>query len=701
MIRKRFSFIFAWEGKPEVMKSAVSALLMQDKDDIQVICAGTDISWAQDDARISAADFGENLAEARGNCRAAAKGDYIAFMGYRDAEKGFMERLRGAVEDNPDVVRLGNAVTMSPGCIVARRQFLENNGIDFAEDVLGGAPVYVMRCLEACATCVRIECSATEIKSDCADVRAATHAFLQVERVCLDSARRDELSGMASEFCHRLGEVVYRGYAPLSYREKQEFDWAGMEGEGCAAYIICEMYKKKLSTYVYDKTRPQYTKEIYDLDAQVRAGDSAIDALEGSISYRVGRIITKPLRRLMKKKDQARPKYMRLPEPPVLPYICDEDDGFSTIIDSIISRANVSRDQLDPCTGITFDHNAPMVSVVLPMYNVEEYVGQTYATLKAQTLKNFEMIFVDDGSTDHSPEIVEEFAGTDPRVKLVRQKNQFAGVARNNGLSHARGKYVCFLDPDDFFEPRMLEKCYVAAEKYDADVTMFSADIYNQKEKFLYRAYYLELASRMPQGRAFTSDEILDSVFMLLNPWTKFYNRQFVLDNGLKYQALYSTNDAHFTMMAMATARSICAVPDVLVHYRINRAGSLQDTKAKNPQNVYEAFFATRVELEKRGLYERFLEPFSRKAMESMLRSLEDMRDYEATRSFYDFLREEGLANLGLTECSADIFRMPADSARYAKLRRIMECSFEEYMFAERWNIYEELQQLKAKVAKK
>ena len=205
----------------------------------------------------------------------------------------------------------------------------------------------------------------------------------------------------------------------------------------------------------------------------------------------------------------------------------------------------------------------------------------------------------------------------------------------------------------------------------------------------------------MPQGRAFTSDEILDNVFMLLNPWTKFYNRQFVLDNGLKYQALYSTNDAHFTMMAMATAHSICAVPDVLVHYRINRAGSLQDTKAKNPQNVYEAFLATRVELEKRGLYERFVEPFSRKAMESMLRSLDDMRDYEATRGFYEFLQTEGLAKLGLAGCSEDIFRLPVDKARCGKIRRIMECSFDEYMFAERWSIYEELQQLKAKVAKK
>jgi glycosyltransferase involved in cell wall biosynthesis len=701
MSEKMFSFIFAWEGKPQSMKNAVSALLDQDMDDMQVICAGSDTSWAQSDDRICAVDFGLDLARARENCRAAVKGSYIVFMGARAAAADFAGKLRSAVKDAPDIVRLGDKITMSPGCIVARTEFLENNGVSFGEDVLGGAPVYVMRCLEKCGSCVAIDAEAPEIESDRADVRAAAHAFLEVERICLNGPRRDALSAEASEFCRRLGEAVYKGYAPLSYDEKQKFDWSGMEAERCAANIICEMYLKKLRTYVYNKTRPKYAREIYDLDARVRTGESALKSLKSSVSYRVGRLITKPLRMLMKKEEPACPPYKKLPEAPVLPYMRETEGDCQGIIDEIISRADVPRDQLEGCALADFDPAAPMVSVVLPMYNVEKYVGQTYATLKAQTFKNFEMIFVDDGSTDRSPDMVEEFAAADPRVRLVRQKNQFAGVARNNGLKHARGKYVCFLDPDDFFEARMLEKCYAAAEKHGADVTMFSADIYNQKEKFLYRAYYLELASRMPQGRAFTSDEILDNVFMLLNPWTKFYNRQFIIDNGLRYQALYSTNDAHFTMMAMATARSICAVPDVLVHYRINRSGSLQDTKAKNPKNVYEAFHATRVELEKRGLYGRFAAPFSRKALESMLRSLDDLRDYGATRGFYEFLQTEGLSKLGLADCREEIFRLPADHARYERLRRILECPFDEYMFAERLSVYDELQQLKAKIAKK
>lgn len=173
------------------------------------------------------------------------------------------------------------------------------------------------------------------------------------------------------------------------------------------------------------------------------------------------------------------------------------------------------------------------------------------------------------------------------------------------------------------------------------------------------------------------------------------------MDQGIRYQPLYSSNDAHFTMMAMATARRICAVPDVLVHYRINRAGSLQDTKDKDPRNVFEAFNETRIRLEERGLYEKFAAPFWRKALESMLRSLESMRDFGATKGFYEFLKTEGMEKLGLTSCPAEVFRLPADRERYEKLRRIMNGSFEEYLFAERMGALAEVQRLRAKAAKK
>ena len=109
------------------------------------------------------------------------------------------------------------------------------------------------------------------------------------------------------------------------------------------------------------------------------------------------------------------------------------------------------------------------VSVIIPVYNVEPYLKQCMDSVVGQTLKDIEIICVDDGSTDGSLDILKEYATEDSRIQIIEQKNAGAGAARNNGMRHATGKYLSFLDSDDFFEPRMLEKAYDLAEKDQAD----------------------------------------------------------------------------------------------------------------------------------------------------------------------------------------------------------------------------------------
>ena len=112
------------------------------------------------------------------------------------------------------------------------------------------------------------------------------------------------------------------------------------------------------------------------------------------------------------------------------------------------------------------------VSVILPVYNEEKYLPQCLDSICGQTLREIEIICVDDGSTDSSPQILEGYAKKDARVKLIRQENQFAGVARNKGMSYATGKYLSFLDADDYYAPEMLEKMAEEAEKNKADIVI-------------------------------------------------------------------------------------------------------------------------------------------------------------------------------------------------------------------------------------
>lgn len=112
----------------------------------------------------------------------------------------------------------------------------------------------------------------------------------------------------------------------------------------------------------------------------------------------------------------------------------------------------------------------PLVSVIIPVCNGEKYLRQCLDSVLGQTLKNFEMICVDDGSTDSSPGILESYAQRYACIKVLHQENMFAGAARNHGMRHACGKYLAFIDCDDFAEPDYLEKLTDLCEKYQTDI---------------------------------------------------------------------------------------------------------------------------------------------------------------------------------------------------------------------------------------
>ena len=115
------------------------------------------------------------------------------------------------------------------------------------------------------------------------------------------------------------------------------------------------------------------------------------------------------------------------------------------------------------------------ISIIIPVYNVEKYLRECLDSILNQTFQNFEIICVDDGSTDKSLEILQEYKRKDDRFVILQQRYSGAGSARNNGIRLAEGKYIQFLDSDDYFEPTLLEEMYNHAEKFNADLTVCSS----------------------------------------------------------------------------------------------------------------------------------------------------------------------------------------------------------------------------------
>ncbi|MBQ8536050.1 MAG: glycosyltransferase [Clostridia bacterium] len=330
-------------------------------------------------------------------------------------------------------------------------------------------------------------------------------------------------------------------------------------------------------------------------------------------------------------------------------------------------------------TSAPFDAQTPFVSVVLPVYNGQDYLQTTISSLQAQTLKNTEFIFVDDGSTDGSVAMLERAMQTDERIRLIRQTNTNAGAARNNGLANTRGKYVVFLDSDDTFHPDLLAHAYDRAEAFQAQVVCYDADVCRHPDMTIETPAWLQHSRQLPT-ELFSAQQKPDHIFQLLNPWTHFYLRKYIQEQGFQYQSQYATNDAHFTMMAMACAERIITLPEILVHYHIGRSGNIQSRKSKYPLTVFNAFSQTFAELKNRGALAAVECELVSKAMESVLRELETLRTEESRQILFDRLHNGGMKELGLDYLIANPkaqSRLGRDKVKRCK--QIVRMSWDEF----------------------
>lgn len=114
-----------------------------------------------------------------------------------------------------------------------------------------------------------------------------------------------------------------------------------------------------------------------------------------------------------------------------------------------------------------------LISIVVPIYNVEKYLSRCINSLVNQSYKNIEIILIDDGSIDNCPQICDDWAKKDKRIRVIHKKNAGLGIARNTGIEHAKGKYICFIDSDDMLDLNSIEECCNKIEKFEFDIVYF------------------------------------------------------------------------------------------------------------------------------------------------------------------------------------------------------------------------------------
>ena len=219
----------------------------------------------------------------------------------------------------------------------------------------------------------------------------------------------------------------------------------------------------------------------------------------------------------------------------------------------------------------------PKVSIIIPYQDVENYIERCLWTVANQTLKDIEIICVNDASTDYSVEIVKRFAQEDKRIKMLTTPEKSGqGYARNMGLKVATGEYVGFVDSDDWINQEMFEKLYNKAKEGNSDITMCQCFLYDdQTEEYSFNDYYdlknLEKYGENTFHPYDTKDEVLDINVVL---WNKIYRRKYLENTGEKFPEGFIYEDLPFFFGTYLKAERINVLWERLYYYRQNRKSS-------------------------------------------------------------------------------------------------------------------------------
>lgn len=219
------------------------------------------------------------------------------------------------------------------------------------------------------------------------------------------------------------------------------------------------------------------------------------------------------------------------------------------------------------------------VSVLIPIYNAARYLRQCLDSVCGQTLRDMEIICINDGSTDDSLAIIREYAAKDQRITVIDKTNSGYGHSMNVGIDAAHGEYIGVVESDDFVEPEMFEALYQAASQHGSEIVKSNFWYYwaDKGNKFH------ELFPKLPYGENFAPREypamFSGSVFL----WTGIYQREYLLSHGIAFRESpgASFQDVGFTVKVMACAQKMQLIPGAYYHYRQDNENSSVHSKGK------------------------------------------------------------------------------------------------------------------------
>ncbi len=288
--------------------------------------------------------------------------------------------------------------------------------------------------------------------------------------------------------------------------------------------------------------------------------------------------------------------------------------------------------------------NTPIISVIVPVYNVQDYLVQCLDSILSQTFPYFELICVNDGSTDKSRDILEKYKKRDYRIKIIDKENGGLSSARNAGMKIAKGEFLSFIDSDDWVDKTMLEKLYKNIQDTNSDIAICAVhqfDETNQQIDDSNPYYTLGFFDSTFDGRSFsykdTKPFIMDVCVMA---WNKLYRKSLTDKYNAHFPDGFIFEDGPFFFSIFFKTQRVCIVRDFLYYYRINRKNSIIQKAGKKFLDVIDVSEMMFNEIRNIEDFEDIRYTFFRKKVEDFIYRFEHLNS-KYKKAFADKLKKE------------------------------------------------------------
>ena len=256
--------------------------------------------------------------------------------------------------------------------------------------------------------------------------------------------------------------------------------------------------------------------------------------------------------------------------------------------------------------------NKGLVSVVLPIYNVEKYLDKCISSVVNQTYRDLEILLIDDGSTDASSKMCDLWAEKDSRIKVIHKENQGSGMARNTGIEYACGEFICFFDSDDFIAPETIQKSYEAAVKNNSEIVLFGIKFtdkngvvsgefvsplgyVNYEEDEIQRFFLPELIASDPKGDG--------TKLFYMSPCLMLYSMSVIKENAWRFVSERDiiSEDVYSLLKLFKHIKSVSVIPEAFYYYRKNDSSLSRVFREDRFEKLNEFYVRTKALCEELG----------------------------------------------------------------------------------------------------